>query len=126
MGILILIVPVALLWLLLIRPQQRRMREQAALTSVAGFGDEVVTAGGFIATIVAVHDPDDEDSELERDEVVVELADGLEVHMLRRGIAQIRHHWDGEYDDGTIDESYLADSPIENAPEVPESPIEGD
>jgi len=126
MGILILIVPVALLWLLVIRPQQRRMREQTALTAKAGFGDEIVTAGGFIATIVAEYDPDAEDNELDRDEVVVALADGFEVHMLRRGIAQIREHWDGEYDDGTIHDAYLADSPIENAPEAPDSPIDGD
>jgi preprotein translocase subunit YajC len=132
MGILILIVPVALLWLLIVRPQQRRMRDQAALTAKAGFGDEVVTAGGFIATIVSEYDPDDDDNDLERDELIVSLAEGFEVHMLRRGIAQIRERWDGEYDDGTIDAEYLADSPIDIAaptdtsPEVPDSPIDGD
>ena len=126
MGILILIIPVALLWLLIIRPQQRKMRDQVALTARAGFGDEIVTAGGFIATIVAEYDPDDDDNELERDEVVVALADGLEVHMLRRGIAQIRAPWDREYDAGPVHDAYLADSPVENVPEVGESPINGD
>ena len=125
MGILILIIPLLLLWLLVIRPQQRRMRDQAVMTQSAGFGDEVVTAGGFIGTIVQVHDADNEDDELAPDEIVVALADGVEVHMLRRGIAQIRQTWDGEYDDGTIDEAY-ADDPISNAPEAPDSPVDGD
>ena len=47
------------------------------------------------------------------------------MHMLRRGIAQIRSSWDGEYDDGTVDEAF-ADGPIENPPEGPESPVDGD
>lgn len=134
MGLLVLLIPLALLWLLVIRPQQRRMKDQQMTVSAASFGDEIVTAGGFIGTIVAVHDPDDPDEALDIDEIVVELADGIEVHMLRRGIAQIRSAWDGEYDDGSIDEAYTAgalgeasvDGPIENPAEAPDSPVDGD
>jgi preprotein translocase subunit YajC len=125
MGIFILIVPLVLLWLLIVRPQQRRMKQQQATVAHASFGDEIVTAGGFIGTIVDEFDPDDDSNDLEHDELIVALAEGFEVHMLRRGIAQIRVSWDGEYEDGTVDDAY-ADSPIDNPPEAPESPVDGD
>lgn len=125
MGIFILIIPLVLLWLLVIRPQQRRLRDQQATVAAAGFGDEIVTVGGLIGTIVGVHDPDDPDGELDFDEIVVALADGVEVRMVRRGIAQIRQTWDGEYDDGTIDDAY-APGPIDNPAEAPDSPVDGD
>lgn len=125
MSILILVIPLLLLWLLVVRPQQRRVRDQQSLHMNAGFGDEVSTAGGFIGTIVDVHDPDNEQNDLEADEIMVALAEGFEVKMLRRGVAQIRTKWDGEYDDGTVDQAY-ADSPIDNVPEAGDSPVDGD
>ena len=54
MGILILIIPVALLWLLIIRPPQRKMRDQVAFTARSRFGDGLGTASGVLATLLHV------------------------------------------------------------------------
>ena len=125
MEILIFVVPLLLLWLVLFRPQPRRMKETQRMTQQADFGDEIATAGGLVGTIVEVSDPDDDDNKLKSDEVMVALADGVEVMVLRRGIAQIRNKWDGEYDDGSIDSEY-ADNPADKPNEPSESPIDGE
>jgi len=124
MELLIFVVPLALLWLVLIRPQQRKMKEQQLVTRQAGFGDEIVTAGGFVATIVQVSDADDDDNHLVDNEIVVTLSDGVEVTMLRHGISQIRSEWDGTYDDGSVEEGF-EDSAADSI-EEPESAVDGD
>jgi preprotein translocase subunit YajC len=45
----------------------------------AAVGDDVLTNGGIYGTI----------TQAEGDDLVVEIADGLEVHMTRRGIAAV-------------------------------------
>lgn len=102
----LLVFPLAFgaMWFFLIRPQQRRQKEQVALVQRAGIGDEVVTAGGFVVTIMDEFDPSDDDNDLQRDEVLVALSEGVEVVMRRRSIAEIRTPWDGEYADGTFDD----------------------
>ena len=45
-----------LMWVLLIRPQQRRMRQHQASSPPSQAGDEVVTAGGIYGTIASVDD----------------------------------------------------------------------
>jgi len=128
MEILIFVVPLALLYLVLIRPQQRKMKEQQQVTRQAGFGDEIVTAGGFVATIVQVADPDDDDNDLTTNEIVVALADGVEVTMLRHGISQVRNEWDGTYDDGSVEDGFEddADETVDDSVEEPESAVDGD
>ena len=69
----------AALWLLLIRPAQRRNKAQQQLLDSAEVGDEIVTAGGLYGTITAVQE----------DEVRVEIAPGIEVRIARRAIAGI-------------------------------------
>jgi preprotein translocase subunit YajC len=69
----------AALWLLLIRPAQRRNKAQQQLLASAEVGDEIVTAGGLYGTITAVSD----------DEVRVEIAPTIEVRIARRAIAGI-------------------------------------
>jgi preprotein translocase subunit YajC len=69
----------AALWLLLIRPAQRRNKAQQQLLASAEVGDEIVTAGGLYGTITASQD----------DEVRVEIAPGVEVRIARRAIAGI-------------------------------------
>lgn len=79
-----LLVPLALMgglfYFLLIRPQQRRARAQAELLSSIDVGDEVMTAGGILGTIIAI----DEDDDI----ITVELAPGMHVRMVRRAISQ--------------------------------------
>jgi len=43
-------------YFLLIRPQQKRQKEHAALVSALSVGDEVLTAGGILGKVTAVSD----------------------------------------------------------------------
>ena len=44
------------MYLLILRPQQKRMKQREALVRAAGIGDEVATVGGVIGIIVAEED----------------------------------------------------------------------
>ena len=78
MGTLIVIVVLlALFWLLLVRPQRSRTREQQALIQSLEVGDEIVSAGGLYGTI----------NRIEGDELIVEVAPQVEVRMARRAVA---------------------------------------
>jgi preprotein translocase subunit YajC len=49
-----LLVLFAVFWLLLIRPQQKRRKEQQAMVASLKVGDDVVTIGGLHGRVVAV------------------------------------------------------------------------
>ena len=78
-GLLVIVALFVLFWLLLIRPQRRRQRAQDEMVSNLRVGDEIVTAGGLYGDI----------TELAQDEVLVEIADGVEVRVARRAIAGV-------------------------------------
>ena len=71
-----------IMYFLLIRPQQKRMKQHRDMVAAVRRGDVVVTAGGFIGKIKTVHDPEDE--------VTVDLAKGVEVRMVRSSISDVR------------------------------------
>jgi preprotein translocase subunit YajC len=75
-----LILIFGIMYFLLIRPQQKRMKEQKALIEGLRRGDTVVTAGGIIGKISKVK----EDGEVE-----VEIADGVRVRVLKATIGQV-------------------------------------
>jgi preprotein translocase subunit YajC len=75
----LILVMLALMWLLLIRPQRRRQLEQQQLLSRLAPGDEVVTAGGLYGTIADVVE----------DEVRLEIAPGTTVRVAKRAVAAI-------------------------------------
>jgi preprotein translocase subunit YajC len=76
---LFIIVLLALVWVLLIRPQRRRQQEAQRLLESIGVGKEIVTAGGLYGTVTAIED----------DEVRVEIADGVEVRVAKRAVAGV-------------------------------------
>lgn len=54
LGVFIFIVlPLALMWLLVIRPQRQRAAAQQALVAAIGVGDEVMISAGIIGTVEA-------------------------------------------------------------------------
>ena len=55
-GVLPILLMVAVFYLLLIRPQQKRQRELQQTISELKAGDRVVTTGGIIGTITTVRD----------------------------------------------------------------------
>jgi preprotein translocase subunit YajC len=76
--LLALLLTFGLMWVLLILPQQRRMRQHQAVIASLRAGDEIVTAGGVYGTIVSV----DEDT------LAVEVAPGIVLRVLRNAVSQ--------------------------------------
>ena len=75
-----LILIFAIMWFLLIRPQQKKMKEHRAMVDAVRKGDQVITQGGLIGKISRVKDDD---------EVEVEIASGVKVRLVRNTIAQV-------------------------------------
>ena len=51
-----LVLMVAIFYFLLIRPQQRRVKQQRSLVESLRVGDEVITIGGMFGTILEIDD----------------------------------------------------------------------
>lgn len=69
---------VAIFYFLLIRPQQRRARQQRELVNSLAVGDEVVTIGGMFGTI---QDMDDES-------VTLDVGSGTRVRFVKQAVAR--------------------------------------
>ena len=75
-----LILIFAIMYLLLIRPQQKKAKEHQAMVAALRRGDQVVTAGGIMGKVSKVKD--------ER-EVELEIATGVNVRVVRYTITQV-------------------------------------
>ena len=80
MALLLPIIVFVGMYFLILRPQQKRMKEREALVRAAGVGDEVATVGGVIGIIVAEGD---------EDIVSLEVADAVELRVQRRSSGEI-------------------------------------
>ena len=82
-GILIGILPWLLIflifYLLMIRPQQKRVKEHAATIAAVKKGDDVITGGGIRGRVTKVMD----------DEAEVELANGVKVRVIKATLSQV-------------------------------------
>jgi preprotein translocase subunit YajC len=67
-------------YFLLIRPQQRKAKDQKAMLDALRRGDRVVTGGGIIGTVARVDNPE---------EVTVDIAEGVRVRVLRSTISTV-------------------------------------
>lgn len=69
-----------IMYFLLIRPQQKKMRNLKAMIDAVRRGDQVLTAGGIIGKVIKVGD----------DNVVeVEIAEGVKVKIVKSTISQV-------------------------------------
>lgn len=75
-----LILIFAIMYFLLIRPQQQKLKAHQAMVLALRRGDQIVTQGGLIGKVNKVKD----DTEVE-----VELAEGVKVRVVRSTIAQV-------------------------------------
>jgi len=67
------------MYMILIRPQQKRMKEQQALVARAAAGDRVLLTSGIYGTL----------TEVLATAAYVELADGIEILINRQSIQEI-------------------------------------
>ena len=75
-----LILIFAIMYLLLIRPQQKKAKEHQAMVEALRRGDQVVTAGGLLGKVTKVKD---------ETEVEVEISSGVNVRVARSTITQV-------------------------------------
>ncbi len=71
----------AIMYFLLIRPQQKKQREHQAMLNALRRGDQVVTGGGVIGKVTKVKEGETE--------VEIEIAPGVTVRVVRGTIANV-------------------------------------
>lgn len=75
-----LILIFAIMYFLLIRPQQKKLKEHQAMVEGLRRGDQIVTQGGLIGKVTKVKDDN---------EVEVELAKDVKVRVVKTTVAQV-------------------------------------
>lgn len=75
-----LILIFAIMWFLLIRPQQKKLKEHQAMVAALRKGDQIVTQGGVVGKVTRVK---------EGEEIEVEIAEGVRVRVVRNTVAQV-------------------------------------
>jgi preprotein translocase subunit YajC len=69
------------MYFLILRPQQKKVKQHQELVKNVRRGDTVVTSGGLVGKITKVVDDD---------QIEVEIADGVRVRQLRQMISDVR------------------------------------
>lgn len=106
--LIIMVLMLGVMYVLMIRPQRQRQAQQQSMIDGASVGDDVLTTGGIYGTI----------SEVEGDDIVVEIADGVTVHMTRRGIAAVLPP---EPDESEDDDEDVVDGDLEDSEALEEA-----
>lgn len=78
MPILLLVV---IFWLLIFRPQQKRLKAQQAMLAAIRRGDTVVTTGGIVGKVTKA---------VEGEDLEVEISQGVKVKIVRSMVADVR------------------------------------
>ena len=101
-------------YFLLVRPQRRRQQQAQQQRSTATPGARVRTVGGMYATVTAV----------DGDDVILEIAPGVEVRYMRRAIAEVIAAGEPEASDETVEDDepgYHGDASAQDDTEVTDS-----
>lgn len=78
-GILPWLAIFVIFYMLMIRPQQRRVKEHQAAINAVKKGDEVITGGGIRGKVTKVSD----------EEAEVEIAQGVRIRVIKSTISQV-------------------------------------
>lgn len=107
-SLILLLAMFVLLWVLLIRPQRQRQVKQQQLLSSVEPGDEILTVGGLYGI---VRDIDEED------DLIVEIAEGIQVRIARRAVGGVvkPEDEDEDDDDGVVEDDELGVEEHEDA-----------
>jgi preprotein translocase subunit YajC len=103
MELLLFLLPLVVLALLM-RQQQRRLRQHQALIASLDVGDEVVTTSGLFGTII----------ELDADIAMLEIAPGVTVKLAKRAIGGLVNPSEEE-DEESDDEDTTEPGPVQDA-----------
>ena len=106
--LILLLAMLVLLWVLLIRPQRSRQRQQQELLSNVDPGDEIITVGGLYGIVQEIDEEDD---------LIVEIADAVHVRIARRAVAGVVKPEDEEEDDEAAEDEPEHDNTVDEAPQ---------
>lgn len=76
-----LILVFGIMYFLLIRPQQRKLKEHQSMVAALRRGDQVVTGGGLIGRVTKVKEGENE--------IEVEVAPGVNVRVVRSTVTSV-------------------------------------
>nr|UXE45214.1 Sec translocon accessory complex subunit YajC [uncultured bacterium] len=76
-----LILIIVIMYFLILRPQQQKVKQHQAMIKALRRGDTVVTNGGMVAKVIKVVDDD---------QIEVEIADGVRVRQMRAMVSDVR------------------------------------
>ena len=75
-----LILIFVIFYFLLIRPQQKRIKEHKAMVESLTRGDSIVTAGGLVGKVVRI---------LDNDKAEIEISENVNVQVVKTTISQV-------------------------------------
>jgi preprotein translocase subunit YajC len=76
---------IGIMYFLMIRPQQKRLKDHQSMVAALRRGDTVVTSGGIIGKVAKV----------DENELQVEIAEGVKIKVLRSTISEVRGKGEG-------------------------------
>jgi preprotein translocase subunit YajC len=79
--ILPLVMIMGVFWFLLIRPQQKRLKDHQELVKNVRRGDTVVTGGGIVGKVHKVVD---------HNEIILEIAENVRIRVVKSSISEVR------------------------------------
>ena len=79
-----------IMYFLILKPQQRKVKEHAELVKNLRRGDTVVTSGGLVGKVTKVVDDD---------QIEIEIADGVKIRQMRQMISGVRTKGEPQKDD---------------------------
>ena len=75
-----LVLMIAIMYFLLIRPQQKKLKDHRAMVEALRRGDQVITQGGILGKVTKV---------LDDGIVEVEIAEGVKIRVVKSTISQV-------------------------------------
>ena len=70
-----------IMYFLILRPQQKRVKQHSEMVKNVRKGDTVITSGGLVGRVIKVVDDD---------QVEIEIADGVRVRQMRSMVSDVR------------------------------------
>lgn len=98
MGLIAFLPLILIMYFMLIRPQQKRMREHAELIAALEVGDDVLLTSGIYGTV----------NNIDRQMLQVEVAEGVELLIARHAVSEVVD-FDADDDESGPDELTEAD-----------------
>ena len=92
MSLLPFVLIFVIMYFLILRPQQKRVKQHAEMVKNVRKGDTVITSGGLLGRVTKV---------IDEDQVEIEVADGVRVRQMRQMVTDVRAKGEPVKDDDT-------------------------